>query len=152
MRGNTWFHLPFYRLSLVLWMVWCILTIVLINSSSADTQEVGSGSASASSTSSSSGSNKESTRTKIDPAHFTDKVDWGTFYDPQSIFCGQFDCYKILALNYENDPTTKDITRNYRALGRHWHPDKNKEKGAKERFVVSGLHSASLIHMRTRKG
>jgi len=136
MRGSNWFPLPFYHLSLVLLIVWCILCTVLTNSSSsADTQEVGSGSASASSTNNSSGSNRESTRTKLDPAHFTDRVDWGTFYDPQSIFCGQFDCYKILALNYENEPTTKEITRNYRALGRHWHPDKNKEKGAKERFV-----------------
>jgi hypothetical protein len=135
-------------------IVWCILCTVLTNSSSsADTQEVGSGSASASSTNNSSGSNsRESTRTKLDPAHFTDKVDWGTFYDPQSIFCGQFDCYKILALNYENGPTTKDITRNYRALGRHWHPDKNKDKGAKERFVVSDVFGLGLIDPSVKRG
>ncbi len=135
MSGNNPF--PCYHLSLVVLFLWCMVcTILTFPTANADPE--------AAATNNSSGNNnKESvtTRTKlpIDPAHFSDKVDWGTFYDPQSIFCGQFDCYKILALDYENEPTTKDITRNYRALGRHWHPDKNKEKGAKERFVVSNF-------------
>jgi hypothetical protein len=67
--------------------------------------------------------------------------DWGTYYDPQNIFCGDFDCYKILGFDYESFgkkiPDTKVITKRYRALSREWHPDKSKHKHAKERFVVS---------------
>lgn len=134
MSGNNPFHC--YHLSFVVLFLWCVVCTILTYTSTANADQE------AAATNNSSGSNSKesvSTRSKlpIDPAHFSDKVDWGTFYDPQSIFCGQFDCYKILALDYETEPTTKDITRNYRALGRHWHPDKNKEKGAKERFVVS---------------
>jgi len=87
---------------------------------------------------------------QLDPVHYTDQVDWGSFYDPQSIFCGEFDCYKILALNYGTDPSTKEITRNYRALGRYWHPDKNKEKGAKERFVKIARAYEVLTNKETR--
>jgi len=83
---------------------------------------------------------KEFSGFKIDPAIFDENADWGTFYDPQNIFCGKYDCYKILGFDYwtfyEKLPTTKDITKAYRALSRHWHPDKNRKKGAKERFVV----------------
>ena len=64
-------------------------------------------------------------------------VDWGTFYDPKDVFCGEFDCYKILELDYLDNPTSKEITKKFRALSRIWHPDKNQQKGAKERFVVS---------------
>ena len=50
------------------------------------------------------------------------------------------DCYKILGFDYENygveKPSTKTITKRYRALSREWHPDKSKHKDAKERFVV----------------
>ena len=67
--------------------------------------------------------------------------DWGTYYDPHSIFCGKFDCYKILGFDYEefgkSPPDTKVITKRYRGLSRYWHPDKNKQKGAKDKFVVS---------------
>ncbi len=67
--------------------------------------------------------------------------DWGTYYDPKNIFCGQYDCYKILGFDYESygrdKPTTRIITKRYRALSREWHPDKSKHKDAKERFVVS---------------
>jgi DnaJ domain len=65
-------------------------------------------------------------------------MDWGTYYDPQSIFCGNYDCYKILGFDFENygSPDRKEITQRYRALGREWHPDKSKHKNAKERFVV----------------
>jgi len=65
--------------------------------------------------------------------------DWGTYYDPKGIFCGEYDCYGILGFDYEKfnneKPTQKIITKRYRALSRHWHPDKSKHKDAKERFV-----------------
>lgn len=71
-------------------------------------------------------------------------TDWGTYYDPKSIFCGQFDCYKILGFDYEefgkNIPDSKVITKRYRTMSRYWHPDKNKDKGAKEKFVVRVMH------------
>jgi len=71
----------------------------------------------------------------FDPAN----EDWGTYYDPQNIFCGNFDCYKILGFDYETygkvKPDTKVITKRYRKLSREWHPDKSKHKNAKERFV-----------------
>jgi len=65
--------------------------------------------------------------------------DWGSFYDPNNVFCGKFDCYKILGFDHEswgaNPPSLKDITKSYRSLSRKWHPDKNKAKGAREKFV-----------------
>mmetsp|Transcript_757 Transcript_757/g.1698 ORF Transcript_757/g.1698 Transcript_757/m.1698 type:complete len:414 (+) Transcript_757:157-1398(+) len=64
--------------------------------------------------------------------------DWGTYYDPKNVFCGKFDCYGILGFDYESfareKPTQKMITKRYRALSRHWHPDKSKHPDAKERF------------------
>jgi len=82
---------------------------------------------------------------RLDPKLLDDKADWGTFYDPKDIFCGKYDCYKILGFDfrtfYTNRPTTKEITKNYRALSRHWHPDKNSKKGAKDRFVVCIFYS-----------
>ena len=67
--------------------------------------------------------------------------DWGSFYDPNNVFCGKYDCYKILGFDHEtwgaNPPSLKDITKSYRGLSRRWHPDKNKAKGAREKFVVS---------------
>lgn len=69
-----------------------------------------------------------------------DHTDWGSYYDPKNIFCGLYDCYQILGFDYENygrdKPSTKVITKRYRALSREWHPDKSKHKDAKERFVV----------------
>ena len=69
--------------------------------------------------------------------------DWGSFYDPKNIFCGKYDCYKILGFDYETwgrePPSLKDITKSYRSLSRRWHPDKNKAKGAREKFVVSWI-------------
>jgi DnaJ family protein C protein 25 len=65
-------------------------------------------------------------------------MDWGTYYDPQNVFCGKYDCYAILGFDYENfgQPPEKEITKRYRALSRLWHPDKNKgNKEAKDRFV-----------------
>jgi hypothetical protein len=66
-------------------------------------------------------------------------MDWGSYYDPKNIFCGKYDCYRILGFDYETfgSPDTKVITKRYRALSREWHPDKSKHKDAKERFVVS---------------
>lgn len=80
-------------------------------------------------------------------AKFDDKFDakqhtnWGSYYDPQNVFCGKYDCYQILGFEYEEfgtiRPTTKQITKRYRTLSRVWHPDKNKDnKEAKDRFVV----------------
>jgi curved DNA-binding protein CbpA len=64
-------------------------------------------------------------------------TDWGTYHDPQNIFCGKYDCYRILGFDYETfgSPDYKVITQHYRALSREWHPDKSKHKDAKERFV-----------------
>lgn len=65
-------------------------------------------------------------------------MDWGSYYDPQNVFCGQYDCYAILGFDFENfgGPERKQITQRYRALSRLWHPDKNKgNKEAKDRFV-----------------
>jgi len=63
---------------------------------------------------------------------------WGTYYDPKNVFCGKFDCYGILGFDYESfaleKPTQKMITKRYRALSRHWHPDKSKAVNAKENF------------------
>lgn len=77
--------------------------------------------------------------------------DWGTYYDPQKIFCGKYDCYKILGFDYESfgaqKPDTKTITKRYRALSREWHPDKSKHKNAKERFV----HIARAYEVLTNK-
>lgn len=88
-------------------------------------------------------------------------TDWGTYYDPKSIFCGNFDCYKILGFDFEDygSPDSKEITKRYRALGREWHPDKSKHKEAKERFVVSPLFriigwnqsSMELTNLRTNE-
>jgi hypothetical protein len=68
-------------------------------------------------------------------------TNWGTYHDPKNIFCGQYDCYRILGFDYESfgrsPPSTKEITKRYRSLSREWHPDKSKHKHAKERFVVS---------------
>jgi DnaJ family protein C protein 25 len=77
------------------------------------------------------------------------KDDWGSFYDPNNVFCGKFDCYKILGFDHEtwgsDPPSLKAITKSYRNLSRKWHPDKNKAKGARERFVVSTIPRAFLI-------
>lgn len=79
---------------------------------------------------------EEKTKPTFDAA---DHTDWGTYYDPQGEFCGNYDCYKILGFDYENyqSPDRKEITKRYRSLSRAWHPDKSKHKDAKNRFVVS---------------
>ena len=83
-----------------------------------------------------------------------DEDDWGSFYDPNKVFCGKFDCYKILGFDYEtwgaHPPTLKEITKSYRALSRKWHPDKNKAKGAREKFVVSRTYCRLFLLVGTR--
>jgi curved DNA-binding protein CbpA len=77
----------------------------------------------------------EPTQKPIDP-----EKDWGSFYDPKNVFCGKYDCYKILGFDYfawgGDPPSIKEITKSYRSLSRQWHPDKNKSRGAREKFVA----------------
>ena len=81
--------------------------------------------------------------------------DWGSYYDPQNIFCGKFDCYKILGFDYEsfgkNHPDTRKITKRFRKLSRAWHPDKSKHRDAKERFVKIARAYEVLTNEKTRK-
>lgn len=81
--------------------------------------------------------------------------DWGSFYDPNNIFCGKYDCYKILGFDYETwgsaPPTLKEITKSYRGLSRQWHPDKNKAKGAREKFVAIAKAYEILTNFEKRK-
>ena len=87
---------------------------------------------------------RNATDPDADTFNAKDHTDWGSYYDPKNIFCGRYDCYKILGFDYENygkeKPSTKIITKRYRALSREWHPDKSKHKDAKERFVVRTHH------------
>jgi len=81
-------------------------------------------------------------------------TDWGSYYDPQNVFCGQYDCYAILGFDFENfgSPERKQITQRYRALSREWHPDKNKgNKDAKDRFVKIARAYEVLMDEPTRK-
>mmetsp|Transcript_19221 Transcript_19221/g.47506 ORF Transcript_19221/g.47506 Transcript_19221/m.47506 type:complete len:393 (+) Transcript_19221:113-1291(+) len=82
-------------------------------------------------------------------------TDWGSYYDPQNIFCGKFDCYKILGFDYgewaTDRPSTKQITKRYRALSRAWHPDKSKHKDAKDRFVKIARAYEVLTDFEQRK-
>jgi DnaJ homolog subfamily C member 25 len=91
---------------------------------------------------------------KVDDFDVTNE-DWGTYYDPMNVFCGQYDCYKILGFDYENyytvKPTSKEITQRYRKLSREWHPDKSKHKFAKEKFVKIARAYEVLTSIETRK-
>lgn len=64
---------------------------------------------------------------------------WGSYYDPSNIFCGKYDCYKILGFDYttwgKSPPGKKEITQSYRTLSKRWHPDKNRDSGANDRFM-----------------
>ena len=68
----------------------------------------------------------------------------GAYYDPQNIFCGKYDCYKILGFDDEvwgrSPPSKKELTQSYRTMSKKWHPDKNRDKGAKDRFVVRAIY------------
>jgi len=81
--------------------------------------------------------------------------DWGTYYDPKNVFCGQYDCYGILGFDYESfakeKPTQKMITKRYRSLSRHWHPDKSKHPEAKERFQKIARAYEVLTNFESRK-
>ncbi|KAL7560930.1 hypothetical protein ACA910_022423 [Epithemia clementina (nom. ined.)] len=81
--------------------------------------------------------------------------DWGSYYDPQNVFCGKYDCYKILGFDYDsfgkNPPDTKVITKRYRKLSREWHPDKSKHRDAKERFVKIARAYEVLTDVQVRK-
>jgi DnaJ family protein C protein 25 len=80
---------------------------------------------------------------------------WGTYYDPQNIFCGKFDCYKILGFDFESfgkkHPDKKVITKRYRSLSREWHPDKSKHKDAKNKFVKISRAYEVLTSEKERK-
>jgi len=82
-------------------------------------------------------------------------LDWGTFYDPKEIFCGKYDCYKILGFDYTtfhtNTPDLKNITKSYRSLSLKFHPDKNKKKGAQERFEKIAKAYEILKNKKKRK-
>lgn len=82
-------------------------------------------------------------------------TNWGSYYDPQNIFCGKYDCYKILGFDYDSfgksPPDTKIITKRYRKLSREWHPDKSKHKDAKERFVKISRAYEVLTDAEVRK-
>jgi len=85
----------------------------------------------------------------------TPEKNWGTYYDPKEVFCGDYDCYKILGFCYEDwgrsPPTTREITQSYRKIGRVWHPDKNKMAGAEERFAKINKAYQVLTDPTTRK-
>merc|ERR1712032_1169366 len=115
-------------------------------------------------TSSASDDKEEETKPKTRTKKTTkpnDKVDWGTYYDPKSIFCGEYDCYKILGFDYEDFNAKakrgekiprSEITKTYRKLSREWHPDKNKSNPkAKERFVKIARAYEVLTNEKTRK-
>eukprot|EP00934_Nitzschia_sp_Nitz4_P002640 Nitzschia sp. Nitz4//NODE_202_length_38933_cov_72.610268//20707//21996//NITZ4_additional_000023-RA//-1//CDS//3329531789//2630//frame0 len=91
----------------------------------------------------------------VDTFDAASHTDWGTYYDPKNIFCGRYDCYKILGFDYENygkeKPTTRTITKRYRALSRAWHPDKSQHKDAKERFVKIARAYEVLTDVQQRK-
>ncbi|KAG7373465.1 chaperone protein DnaJ [Nitzschia inconspicua] len=90
-----------------------------------------------------------------DKFNVKEHMDWGSYYDPKNVFCGQYDCYRILGFDYESfgaeKPDTKIITKRYRALSREWHPDKSKHKNAKERFVKIARAYEVLTDATSRK-
>lgn len=55
-----------------------------------------------------------------------------TAHDPWRKFCGKTWCYDLLEV--DADAPEEQIKKNYRKLAREWHPDKNPEKGAREKF------------------
>jgi DnaJ family protein C protein 25 len=91
----------------------------------------------------------------IDDGFDVANENWGSYYDPQGIFCGKFDCYKILGFDYESfgkkHPDKKVITKRYRALSREWHPDKSKHADAKNRFVKISRAYEVLTSEKVRK-
>lgn len=80
---------------------------------------------------------------------------WGTYYDPSKVFCGQYDCYKILGFDHlswgSSPPDKKDLTQSYRTLSKRWHPDKNKDSGAEKRFMNINKAYKVLTSKKLRK-
>lgn len=80
---------------------------------------------------------------------------WGTYYDPENIFCGKYDCYKILGFDHEawgrSPPSKKELTQSYRTLSKRWHPDKNRDKGANDRFMKINKAYKVLTTRKVRK-
>ncbi|GMI09155.1 hypothetical protein TrVE_jg12639 [Triparma verrucosa] len=69
-----------------------------------------------------------------------EELDWGQNYDPNDQFCGKYDCYAVLGLDYETSKgegtlTKSEISQVYRAMSRKYHPDKliAKQKGMSKR-------------------
>lgn len=54
-------------------------------------------------------------------------------HDPWKKFCGATLCYDVLEVS--EDANEDAIKKSYRKLAREWHPDKNPEKGAREKFL-----------------
>jgi len=104
--------------------------------------------------SSDSGSADSNDTAKEEPTEFPEQ-NWGQYYDPSNIFCGKYDCYKILSFDYQTwgrtPPTKKQLTQSYRSLSRTWHPDKNSDKGAKERFVKISQAYKILTNSKLRR-
>ncbi|GMH84235.1 hypothetical protein TL16_g09861 [Triparma laevis f. inornata] len=68
--------------------------------------------------------------------HELEGLDWGESYDPNDQFCGKYDCYSVLGLDYETGKgegtlSKSEISQVYRAMSRKYHPDKliAKQKG-----------------------
>lgn len=57
------------------------------------------------------------------------------------LYCGARNCYEVLGLPNpidaaeEERATDRDIKKAYRKLSLVWHPDKNQEEGAGEKFI-----------------
>lgn len=80
---------------------------------------------------------------------------WGQYYDPSNIFCGKYDCYKILGFDFEtwgkSPPSKDELKKSYRTMSRKWHPDKNKDKGAQDRFMKINKAYTVLTDPKLRK-
>lgn len=128
------------RLACLVFVLWTLLVALSFPPVYADDDGSSPGGSSSGEDGGSSSATASSQRTSSSNEN-DEEADWGSFYDPNNVFCGQHDCYKILGfdfLNWGSDPPSlKDITKSYRSLSRRWHPDKNKAKGAREKFVVS---------------
>lgn len=152
---------------------------VLATSAAGDARD--SSSTASPQTSSSSNQNDASSSTPRKYDFDINNTDWGTYHDPQGecrinmprtcaiitycwpkhiltfdlsgVFCGKYDCYKILGFDYETfgSPDHKIITQHYRTLSRHWHPDKSKHPEAKERFVKIARAYEVLSNREIRK-
>jgi len=141
-----------FALLAVVFAISCTLAFAQEGSSGAGSDEDGGASATTTASDSSATNNADSPPPKVKRAEPSgNEADWGSFYDPNKVFCGKYDCYKILGWDHEtwgnNPPSLKDITKSYRNLSRKWHPDKNKAKGAREKFV----HIAKAYEILTDK-